>query len=74
MIGDQVVFKKQEIHGTIKLRREAFDFYVLVELPDGSSEDIEGTRLVDYLKSLGVRDPDHVADRVWNFNKLDVKL
>ena len=64
----------KEIHGVIKLRREPYDFYVLVELPDGSSEDVEGDRLVEYLKSLGVRDPDRVADRVWNFYKVDVKL
>jgi hypothetical protein len=65
---------KKEIHGVIKLRREPYDFYVLVELPDGSSEDISGENLVDYLKTLGIHDPDRVADRVWNFYKVDVKL
>jgi len=71
---NNTVFPVQEIHGVIKLRREPYDFYVLVELPDGSSEDIEGTMLVGYLNSLGVKDADRVADRAWNFYKVDVKL
>lgn len=69
-----MVYTQKEVHGVIKLRREPYDFYVTVELPDGSSEDIEGTNLVDYLKSLGVKDADRVGDRVWNFYKVDVKL
>jgi len=69
-----VFYDKQEIHGVIKLRREPFDFFVTVELPDGSSEDIEGTLIVTYLESLGVKEADKVADKVWNFYKVDVKL
>ena len=61
-------------HGIVKLRREPRDFYVLVELPDGSSEEIEGTEVVEYLKKIGIKDADYIADRVWNFYKVDVKI
>ncbi len=67
-------FKPKKVKGVVKLRREPYDCFALVELPDGSSEEIEGEYLSDYLKSIGIKNPDHVADRLWNFYKVNVKL
>jgi len=60
--------------GIVKLRREPFDMTVLVELPDGSSEEIEGVDLVDYLEKIGLKEPDRCASMVWNLYKVDVQV
>ena len=62
------------VKGVISLKREPYDEYVLVAFPDGSSEEVEGVLLEQYLTQIGVRDANRIADRVWNFYKAAVKL
>lgn len=62
-------FERAGMTGELKITRMPYDTHALVEFPDGASEEVEGGLLVQYLKVLGVKDPDRVADRVWNFYK-----
>jgi len=65
---------KGTVTGIVKLTRMPYDSYVLITFPDGSSEDVEGERLVPYLTAIGVKNPDNIADKVWNFYNATVKL
>jgi len=69
-----VTFQNKSMSGDLALHREPFDEYVTVELPDGSSEELEGEYLEEFLNSIGVKDAGKCADYVWNFYDLTIKV